>query len=95
MSIKSLVLYIDNLSSISILTGTFKLNKLIKALCMVLIFGDDRGADNYSIPPRIDFDPFSKLDTSQCDEQENQAQVDHKQEEATVVTAPMWMLTRW
>ena len=37
MSIKSLVLYIvDNLSSISILTGTFKLNKLIKALCMVL-----------------------------------------------------------
>ena len=39
------------------------LNKLIKAICMVLIFGDDLGADNYSIPPRIDFDPFSKLDT--------------------------------
>jgi len=35
MSIKSLALYIDNLSSISTLTGTFKLNKLIKALCMV------------------------------------------------------------
>jgi hypothetical protein len=24
---------------------------------------DDRGHDSYSIPPRIDFDPFSKLDT--------------------------------
>jgi len=36
MSIKSLAWYIDNLSSISTLTGTFKLNKLIKALCMVL-----------------------------------------------------------
>ena len=35
MSIKSLALYIDSLSSIPILTGTFKLNKLIKALCMV------------------------------------------------------------
>ena len=35
MSIKSLALYIDSLSSISTLTGTFKLNMLIKALCMV------------------------------------------------------------
>jgi hypothetical protein len=35
MSIKFLALYIDSLSSIPILTGTFKLNKLIKALCMV------------------------------------------------------------
>ena len=25
---------------------------------------DHSGADSYSIPPRIDFDPFSKLDTS-------------------------------
>ena len=35
MSIKSLVLYIDNLSSISILTGTSKLDKLMKGMCNI------------------------------------------------------------
>jgi len=60
MSIKSLALYIDNLSSISILTGTFKLYKLIKALSIADVIADqqnDLQSQQDTVPPQTEHHP--------------------------------------
>jgi len=67
MTIKSLRYYIDKLSSISTLTETFKLDKLIKALCMIymniIISGDLSPRTKVLNHP---FYTFDRVDPNTC-----------------------------